>query len=66
MLLAERSRVEDLENNEINVEYHEIPDSEKWRVDFIKEVVELKLGELVVEGFTAKELEEIQDYLCTE
>ena len=63
ILLAEKNRVEELENYEIVVEHHEIPDSEKWRVDFIKEVIELKLVELVVKGFTAKE---IQKYLYTE
>ena len=66
MLLANKSRVEELETSEVIVEYHEIEDSEKWRVDFIREVVEFKLGELKVDGFTAKELEEIQDFLCTQ
>ena len=63
MLLDERNRVEMLENYEIVVQYHKIPDSEKWRVDFIKEVIELKLGKIVIKGFTAKVLEEIQEYL---
>ena len=66
MLLANKSRVEELETSEVIVEYHEIEDLEKWRVDFIREVVEFKLGELKVDGFTAKELEEIQDFLCTQ
>ena len=49
-----------------DIKYHEVQESEVYRVDFIKEIVELKYGELVVPGFTVEELEEIQDYLCTQ
>ena len=45
----------------VDIKYHFILESEFWRVDFIREVVDLKYGEL--EGFTTEELEIIQAYL---
>ena len=50
----------------VDIKYHDILESEVWRVDFIKEVVDLKYGDLEVQGFTREELETIQEYLCTQ
>ena len=66
MLMAGKNRIEELDEGDIDIEYHEILESEAWRVDFIKEVVELKYGDLSLPGFTEEELEEIQNYLCTQ
>ena len=64
MLMAEKNTIEELEMGGVDIKYHDILESEFWRVDFIREVVDLKYGEL--EGFTTEELEIIQDYLCTQ
>ena len=68
MLMAGKNRIEDLDVCEIYIKYHEVEvlESEAWRVNFIKEVVELKYGDLDGPGFTAEEFEEIQDFLCTQ
>jgi hypothetical protein len=51
---------------DIGIKCHELLESEAWRVYFIKEVVELKYGDLDVPGFTAEEFEVIHDFLCTQ
>ena len=66
MLMAGKNRIEELDGCDIDIKYHEVLESEVWRVDFIKEVVELNYGNLSLSGFTAEELEEIQEYLCTQ
>ena len=66
MLMAEKNTIEELEMGGVEIKYHDILESEVWRVDFIKEVVELKYGDLEVQGFTREELETIQEYLCTQ
>ena len=66
MLMAGKNRIEELDVCDTDIKYHEVLESEVWRVDFIKEVVELKYGDLSLPGFTAEELEEIQEYLCTQ
>ena len=50
----------------VDVKYHEIQESEAWRVDFIREVVDVKIGDLVVSGFDLEELEFIHEQLCTQ
>ena len=36
------------------------------RVAFVKEIAEVKHGELEVTGISIEELEQIQEYLCTQ
>ena len=49
----------------IDVEYNPIPASETYRINFIKEIVEVKHGEVEVPGFSQEELDHIKEYLCT-
>jgi hypothetical protein len=64
MLLSGRKSVEDLKN--VDVPYHVVPDDEVWRVGFVKELIDIKCGSLVVPGMLQTELEDIMSYLCTE
>ena len=66
MLLTDKNCIDDLESGKVDVKYHEIQESEAWRVDFIREVVDVKIGDLVVPGFDIEELEFIQEQLCTQ
>ena len=66
MLMAEKNTIDELEMGGVDIKYHDILESEVWRVDFIKKVVDIKFGELEVQGFSTEELEIIQDYLCTQ
>ena len=47
------------------MKYHDIEESEAWRVNFIKEIVDVEKGNLLVPGFDLEELDFIQDQLCT-
>ena len=64
MLLSGRNSIEDLKN--VDVSYHVVPDDYVWRVGFVKELIEIKYGSLVVPGMLQTELEDIMSYLCTE
>ena len=46
--------------------YHEAPDDEAWRTAFVREVVELRYGDLEVSGISVEELMEIQECICTQ
>ena len=52
-----RNTLEELNSSYIEVKYHEIPNSEAWRIAFIQEIVEVKHGELEVVGMSQEELE---------
>ena len=64
MLLAGRTSPLDLHG--ADSQYHKIPECEEWRINFLKELIEVKQEGLVVEGMEQAEIEEILDYICTE
>ena len=63
MLLVGKTNIDDLcpEDSSI-VKYNEIPEDQAWRVSVVKELVDVKWGELVVEGFSMDELGYILGY----
>ena len=64
MLLSGRNSIEDLKT--VDVPYHVVPDDNVWRVGFVKKLIEIKFGSLVVPGMLQTELEDIMSYLCRE
>ena len=40
-------------------------EAESWRIDAIKEIIEVKTRTLDIDNFKLEELEEILTYLCT-
>ena len=66
MLLAEMNRIEDLEAGKTDFDYHPVDKADHWRIDFIKELVDVKHDDLVIPGLEKNELEEILEYLCTD
>ena len=66
MIQTGKSSIEDLTVEKEDLKYHEVPDAEAWRIDFLKEVVELRYGDLEVSGFSLDELMDIQESICTE
>jgi hypothetical protein len=47
-----------------NIEFARVADEDKVRINFIKELIDVKHGNLEVEGFLDDELEPIVEYLC--
>ena len=47
------------------LKFCEIPAEEKWKVDFLKEIINTKQGVLDVEDFSKDDLDEIVIFLCT-
>ena len=45
--------------------FEEIDDREKWKIDFINEISDVKFNQLDVEHFSREELDEILNFLCT-
>ena len=54
MILANKNTIEDLEKGNIDFEYHAVDPREAWRIEFAKELIDLKHGELEVEGITVR------------
>ena len=49
----------------LHVPYYEITENQLWRKEMANEITEAKFGNLVIEGFTTKELNVILEYVCT-
>ena len=65
MLEASKVNIEELLGKNIERKYHQITDENVWKIDFIKEIVNLKEDWLTLHGFGKTQLDEILEHLCT-
>ena len=56
MLESGRNKIEELKDGNVDVKYNDIPEEETWRVEFIREVIELRHGDLELPGISQEEL----------
>ena len=56
--------VRKLEASDYKVKYRTVPSNEEYRVEFIKELIDVNNNQLEVPGFDDDELEDILQYLC--
>ena len=60
MLLADKDSIEDVKKGDVDkIEYHKLDENEVWKVEAIKEIINVKSGILEVPGFELEELQEI-------
>ena len=64
MLQTDVQDVKMLKPSDVKKKYRILPENEKYRVGFIKEIVDVKNNQLEVEGFDDEELEAILQHLC--
>ena len=48
-----------------NIKYHPIKSEDLWKVDVIREILEVKCRKLEIDDFNQDNLEDILTYLCT-
>ena len=66
MLKASKSEISQLIKNEKNFgTYAEVLDEDKWKVNLVKELTDVRFVQLEVENFTSEEVEEILGFLCS-
>ena len=66
MLLCDKSSISDIYSSNIdNLSYREIPQEEAWRIETIKELIEIKTDpDNLLPNFPKEEIEEILSLLC--
>lgn len=66
MLLCDKSSISDIHSSDIeNLSYREIPQEEAWRIETIKELIEIKTDpDNLLPNFPKEEIEEILSLLC--
>ena len=66
MQLSEKDSINELTPSDSkSIRYHQIPEEEKWKVQYIKEIIEVRTGNMDIEGFSQYELDEIMEFMCT-
>ena len=66
LLYTKKSRVDDLSVADVeDIKYHQLHDSEKWKVPIIKELIDAKHGRIEIENLSYEEMDETLDFLCT-
>ena len=66
LMLTDKHNIEDVTKDDLQkLEYAPIDENDKWKVNIIKEITDIKFNKLIVEDFTTEELDDILEYLCT-
>ena len=66
LLLTDKHRIEELCKDDIRkLKYHQMKKNDKWKVQFICEITDVKFNKLEVPNFSDEELDEILSHLCT-
>ena len=64
MLKSKVQNIQKLKPIDLPAKYRPIPDEEKFRVGFIKEIINIKNNSTELRGFHHDELEELLEHLC--
>ena len=65
-MLCNKNNINDLNTNDADmVEYHPIPEDELWRVNIIRDNIDARQNNTVIEGFSIDELDGYMDFVCT-
>ena len=64
MEITGKKTIEELNRN-ADFEYHKAGENDAWRINFSKEIIEIRAGDLEVHGLESDELERILEHICT-
>ena len=65
MLNSSTDNIKNLMPKDADNDYFEVPEGEEYRIEFIKELIEVKNNTFKVDGFNNEELDDILCFLCT-
>ena len=64
MLRVGKTRVEDIAPSDSKVAFKEIPNGQEWRVNAVRELIEVQNDKLEVSGFDSEEIETMLTWIC--
>ena len=64
MEITWKNTIQELNIN-VDFEYHKAGENDAWRINFAKELIEIRAGHLEVHGIESDELEQILEHICT-
>ena len=67
MILVGKTSVDDVNLEDLKaLPYFKLEEKDAWKVPMVKEIIDIKAGQLEVPGFELKEIEALLHHLCTE
>ena len=65
MLLLGKHTIDEVKSRDINeIQYAPVMPDDVWKVDMVKELIEVRANQATIENFSDDELEEILEHLC--
>ena len=65
-LLCGYDDIDDLKPNSCDdLLFHKVPPGEDWRINLIREIIDVKYDERNIENLDAEEIDEILEFVCT-
>ena len=61
-----KNSIDEVLDDNIDIEYHTIPEEEAWRPTLAKEIIDIFYEEFTVSKLGKSELEDILEFLCTD
>ena len=66
LLLTEKNNISELDKEDgKSITYKEVPEEELWRIESLKELIDVRWGRSVLSGFTEKEIEHMIHFVST-
>ena len=66
MLLFDKNKIEEIEENDINnYIYAPVQSDDEWKIQLVNELINVKYEELVLDNLSKEEVDEIIEFLCT-
>ena len=65
MELTGKNTIEELDTRNVDFDNHKVKETDVWRINFAKELGEIRGGDLEVQGMESDELHRILEYICT-
>ena len=66
LLLTDKSNVDDLKINDVKtLIYSPVKNENLWKIDIVRELIDVKAGQKHVEDFSEEELQNILEYICS-
>ena len=63
--ICNKNHINDLEASDADqIEYHPIPENEKWIVHMLEDIINTRMNKSEIEGFSFKELDDIVEFIC--
>ena len=65
LLMTDKASIHHLVPDDVlNMRYHQIKESEVWKISIIEEIIEIKNSNMQRIDFSSDEMEELLEYLC--